>query len=352
LRNPTRWRAIALAIAALGVAAAAAAFVLEDAAVEDWLQGTLFGFGLTATVFGAAFAIWSHLDARANAALLRGDGVIARWVVPAAAWRAFVRKDRALNERGGAPSNAFAPHAEAGREVEIIVGRDAISIEGSIHRIPEHGAPEVTHAEIVSDETDYVQLHLLHPPTVTSSGVPRPPTPGLLRFPVPPGAWREGRQVVAHFLRLTPQTPDFFHGKGDGSDPEDLGTCIACGYQTHQYRSQCPQCGGGMMTRRWARRFGAFLVACGLFISGLIGTVIYHVAPLLLHAGRSIDGTRFSGTPLQALAVAAVLAAVMGFGLTTLSYGAWQVATGRRSRRVVAVMFTLWTILLALAAVV
>ena len=351
MRNPTRWRAIALAAAGFGIAAIAAAFLVEETPAPDWMQGALVSLGLTTAVFGSAFAIWSHLDARAKAALLRGDGVIARWHLPAATWDAFVRRDRELNARGGIPPNEFSPREEAGADVDVIVGKEAISIDGSIHRLPLRGAPEVTHAELVSDQPDYVQLHLLHPPTVSRNGAVRPSQPGLLRFPLPAGAWREGRQVVAHFLRLTPQEADFFHGKGDGSDPEDLNTCIACGYETYQYRSQCPQCGGGMTTRRWARRFGAFLVACGLFISGLIGTVLYNVAPTLLHPGKTIDGLRFAGTPLQALVVALILAAVLCFGLTALSYGAWQVATGKRSPRVIAVMLAIWTLLLAIAGV-
>jgi len=353
VRNPRRWRAIALAAAGLGVAAVAGAFALESRPVDDWVQGALFTSGLTAALFGGAFALWSHLDARAKAALLRGDDVLARWQFAAATWSEFVRLDRAINERGGAPPNDFVPRRIEDATVEVIVGKEAISIDGDIHRLPVHGTPEVTHAELVADRPDYVQLHLLHPPSGGgASGALRPPRPGRLRFPVPAGAWREGRQVVAHFLRLTPQQPGFFHGKGDGTDPEDLNTCIACGYETYQYRSQCPRCGGGMTTRRWCRRFGGMLMACGLFISGLIGTVIYHVAPMLLQPGKSFDGTRFGGTPLQALVVALILAAVMCFGLTALSYGAWQVATGKRSRGVIAVMLAIWTLLLGIAGAI
>jgi hypothetical protein len=77
------------------------------------------------------------------------------------------------------------------------------------------------------------------------------------------------------------------------------------------------------------------LVVCGLFISGLIGAVIYYTAPTLLRPGIDIGGTRFSGTAGQGLLVLAVFGLVFMFGMTTLLYGLWQVKTGRRSKKVV-----------------
>jgi hypothetical protein len=81
--------------------------------------------------------------------------------------------------------------------------------------------------------------------------------------------------------------------------------------------------------------FGRILVICGLLTSGLMGTVVHHTAPLLLHPGSTIDGTRFSGTRAQSLLVMGMFAIVLAFGLTALCYGIWQVQTGGRDRRMV-----------------
>ena len=56
----------------------------------------------------------------------------------------------------------------------------------------------------------------------------------------------------------------FFHGRGDGADPEDLSRCMHCGFETHRYRSECERCGTGLQSRRWSRRFGAVLVLYAL----------------------------------------------------------------------------------------
>jgi hypothetical protein len=160
---------------------------------------------------------------------------------------------------------------------------------------------------------------------------------------------RDARAVVAFYDRARPGPADFFHGAGDGSDPEDLNTCASCGYQTHEFRSVCPRCGGGMATRRWARRFGGILVACGLAITGTMGAVLISMGPLLARPGVTIDGSRFSGTPAEAWMVLAILGAVTAFGLTALAYGAWQVKTGRRDFRVVGIMLAIWSALLLVA---
>jgi len=351
MRNPMFWRTVELGWAASGVLAVLAAFWLPDGLAADWIRTTLFAYGLTAVIFGSASALWSHQGARAQDALLRGDDLIARWRVDAATWRAFIARNGELNQAPGALVNALSVRdAIPDNGVEIIVGRDAIQIDDSIHQVPARGTPEVTHAELISDRPDYVELQLLYPGGGHgASGVPRGPTRMVLRFPVTSKSWHDARAVIAHYSGLSPQKADFFHGKGDGSDPEDLNTCAKCGFQMYRYASRCPKCGGSMATRRWARRFGRILVLCGLFISGVMGAVVYYTAPLLLHPGSTIGGTRFSGTRAQSLSVMSVFALVLAFGLTALCYGIWQVQTGRRNRRVAVGFLALWSVLLVIA---
>lgn len=349
MRNPSFWRATALAWAASGPVAGAAAVALPEA--PDGLRIALAIYGLTALVFGLASAFWSHRALQAQRSLQSDGNVLARWRVDAATWRKFIARNGELNQAPGALLNELAIRDTVpGHGIEIVVGREAVQIDESIHEVPLRGTPEVTQAALVQDAPDYIELQLLYPGGGHgASGVPRMPTRTALRFPVVPASWRDARAVVAHFNRLTPQQPDFFHGKGDGSDPEDLNTCIACGYRSYKFGSRCPQCGGGMATRRWARRFGGILVACSLAITAIMGTVTYHTAPLMLHPGRSIDGTRFSGTPAQGLMIMGLFALVLAFGLTALTYGIWQMKTGKRDRRVVFGMVCVWMVLLGIA---
>lgn len=353
MRNPRRWRNVSLGVLASALPALVLPWWLPPDMAGDTVRALLFCYGLMA-LLGGGMAAWSlHRDLRAKAALARGEDVIARWRVGADEWQAFLALDRQRRDTDGPAGNELVPRepVPAGG-VEVIVGAEAIEIDGSIHRLPLRGAPEVQGAELQDNgqAPSTIELRLKYPGGgTTSSGGLRPPTYTRLRFPLPGPAWREARRVVAHFNRDLPGKPDFFHGRGDGSDPEDLSVCWSCGFQTHKYRSQCERCGAGLLSRRWSRRFGGVLVLCGLFITALMSAVLYFTAPMLLNPGRSIDGTRFDGSPAAALGVGLVLGVVWVFGATALGYGIWQMATGKRSRRVAQVMAAILGGLLLLA---
>ena len=91
---------------------------------------------------------------------------------------------------------------------------------------------------------------------------------------------------------------------------------------------------GNNVSQFWT---GLFLL--GLLLTAGFGYLLWILGPQLMHPGRSFDGTRFSGTPLQALDVFAILGGAFVFGATTMAYGAWQMGTGRRNMRVVHGMF-------------
>jgi hypothetical protein len=137
--------------------------------------------------------------------------------------------------------------------------------------------------------------------------------------------------VVAHYRGDTPRVANFFHGKGDGTNSEDLTYCYKCGYETYKLMSHCPQCGRSMQSKRWSRRYGVILVVLGLVISVVIGFVLLALLPRLLEPG----GSRFSGTGAQATLALFVLGAVETFGVTVTCYGLWQIVTGRRSKWVI-----------------
>jgi hypothetical protein len=104
-----------------------------------------------------------------------------------------------------------------------------------------------------------------------------------------------------------------------------------------------------MQSKRWSRRFGGALFVCGLFITCLIGAVLYYTAPLLLRPFVDVGGTRSSGTAGQALFVLGIFGIVFTFGVTTLLYGLWQVKTGGRSKRVIYFAVGLVAVLVVIA---
>ncbi len=334
MRNPQRSRKIALAFFVSGVLATAAPFLLPGLTSDSSARPWLFIYGLSAIIFGGGTALFRHFDVRAKEALARGEDIIARWRVEPAAWTDFVAADREWNQGRDALFNELSlPGSVPDEGVEVIVGRNTVQIDQSIHRIT-GGVPEVTSATLHDLRPSVIELQLYYPGGGHgASGVPRAPSRSALRFPVGTGAWKEAGIVVAHYRGDTPRKEDFFHGKGDGTEPEDLTKCYNCGYETHRLMSHCPQCGRSMQSKRWSRRYGWILLVFGIVISAVIGMVLLAIGPALL--GRSGAGVRFSGSPAETRIVLGILGAVEIFGITAACYGLWQIVTGRRSKWVI-----------------
>jgi hypothetical protein len=342
MRNPTRWRNLGLGLALAGLAAGAA---LTQPALGEGLRVGLMFFAWIAVLVGGGWAWERHRDVQAADALERGDDVLARWHVSAADWREFVGRERRAE---GPPHNELTVGDEIPPGgVDVIVGRSALLVDGSIHRLPRRGTPEITDAKSY-EGTGVIDLQLYYPGSFSPTTAIRA-VRTRLRFPFPPEARLAAREVAAHYGGELPGEPDFFHGRGDGSDPEDLSKCWSCGFETYAYRSHCPQCGSALQSRRWARRFGVFLMLAGAFITVVMYLLIGNLSPMLLQPGRRIGNTTFNGTPAQATAILALFGAVLAFGATTLCYGFFQVTTGKRSLAVVSVLAAIFLGLVLLA---
>ncbi len=336
MADSRRARNIALGFFASGWAACVAAFLLPGLAESSWVQTCLFIYGLSAIIFGGGTALVRHFDLRAKQALGRGEGIIARWRVEPAEWQKFVAQNEQWSrQRDVYPNELSFPDAVPGEGIEVLVGKDAVQVGQSIHRLSS-GMPEVTGAFLHEGQPAVIELHLYYPGGGHgASGVPRAATRTALRFPVARGYWKEAGAVVSHYRGDGPREADFFHGKGDGSNPEDLNRCYNCGFETHKLMSHCPQCGRSMQSKRWSRRYGVNLLIIGALITGVIGFVLLLTLPMLLHPGTSHGGSRFSGSAGEAILALGVLGAVEAFGITAMFYGLWQIVTGRRSKWVI-----------------
>ena len=288
---------------------------------------------------------------RAKQALARGEGMIARWRVEAEDWQRFLAEDPKWSSHANGRLNEFIPsEGEEPNGVEVIVGKEAVQIGESVHRIPLRSTPEITEARLHDGPPAVIELLQYYPPYATRFGM-RPARYTALRFPVSQRALADARPVVAHFRGDLGGEPDFLHGRGDGTNPEDLSKCYNCGYETHKFRSHCPKCGSGLQSRRWSRRFGLLLVICGVISCGIMGFVVVATGPMLLNQAMSSSGTGLSDKPRQARMVLAIFGTVLAFGLTALGYGLWQMFTGRRHKRVIYFAIALAALSLLLAFV-
>ena len=274
--NHERRRNIALVISLSGAIAVALAALVPDAAMPMTVRSFLFCFGLLFFVGAALFAWFTHQAVRAMAVLARGEGVLARWQVDAATARAFAGAEH--NVEAGPPQryNDFIMPKHIPQDgLHVIIGKEAIQIGDSIQVLARRDTPEVTHAGVYTDSAGapFAYLQLYYPGYSTRTGT-HPPRYAMLRFPVPAASLPHAEAAMAYYRDGRPGDPDFFHGPGDGTNPEDLSECISCGFKTHVLKSHCPQCGAPLQSRRWARRFGFVLVLCGLCISSGMGVII------------------------------------------------------------------------------
>ena len=335
MRNPERSRNLALAVCLAGPVLALAALAVPEGAARRDIMGALFAAGLMAFLFGGVAALVLQPAVKRARQLSRGEGLLARWRFAPADWRAFLALDAERNARGDREHNLFVAREVVPDDgIEVSVGEEVVEIDGSVHDLPRHGTPQITRAEFDESRVrpSVIELDLYF----VGDGISEPGSPGgpkfaLLRFPVPVGQQAQGKAIAVHFQRTGPGKPSFFHGPGDGSDPEDLTRCWNCGFETYKLVAGCERCGATMQSRRWARRYGAILVVLGLLLSIGMYILLRVMLPTLLHPGVPISGTTFTGSRAMANFVIVLLSSVLVFGVTALGYGIYQVVTGRRS---------------------
>jgi hypothetical protein len=98
---------------------------------------------------------------------------------------------------------------------------------------------------------------------------------------------------------------------------------------------------------RWR---GGALAALGVILVAVMVAVGAATVPQLVHPGRRIEGTRFTGSGQDALLILAVYAGVAAIGVAAIVYGVWMMRAGRQDKRVIAVAAALLALLLAVVA--
>lgn len=130
---------------------------------------------------------------------------------------------------------------------------------------------------------------------------------------------------------------------------QEASSCYSCGHVTYETGNKCPKCGRRLRTAKQVRLLGWLQLAIGVFLVGLMGTITYYVAPLMLRAGETTGtsrGANFTGTPGQAQMILALFGMVIVFGLGSMLSGLWQIKTGRRNKWLFIVMLVLFVVLI------
>jgi MFS family permease len=128
----------------------------------------------------------------------------------------------------------------------------------------------------------------------------------------------------------------------------EMSNCYKCGF-AGEAAGKCPNCGGRLRSAKLVRRLGWLQLLLGLFLVGMMGTITYHLAPALLSPAAATGGSRFTGSPEQALMILALFGLVITFGVGSIAGGLWQIFTGRRNKWIFILMLLLFVVLLVSA---
>jgi hypothetical protein len=130
-------------------------------------------------------------------------------------------------------------------------------------------------------------------------------------------------------------------------------SCIECGGVTAAGDEKCPSCGHELRSSGKVRRLGWVQLALGVFITGLMGTVTYRVAPMMLRPGEeTAGGARFTGTAEQSLLIFGIFGLVITFGLMAIVSVLYQIKTGRRNKWIFVLMLGLFVVLVVASWVI
>jgi len=124
--------------------------------------------------------------------------------------------------------------------------------------------------------------------------------------------------------------------------PPEYRECFKCWYQGVTAAEKCPRCGRPMHTSSNIRNRGILNIVVGLFLAGFMSVIALWVAMMLTNAMKNPESAKkINGESGFLLAVYALFALVIVFGLHSVVIGAFQAITGRRSRVLIWIMWAL-----------
>lgn len=138
----------------------------------------------------------------------------------------------------------------------------------------------------------------------------------------------------------------------EANNQVEFRQCFKCNYEAVAPPGPCPQCRHAkFFTAKNIRNRGIFLILVGLFLVVFMGSIAVFVGMLLL--GSMKDPTtakRLHQESFTLLAVYAVFAAVIAFGINSIVGGIWMIAFGKRNRFFVWIMWATLFLIFACGA--
>jgi hypothetical protein len=171
-------------------------------------------FGILACTFGSLFIFNFIWGMRVIGALKRGEGVIARWTVPPAAFDQFREGDRTL--KGTAEDNDYkVPKVTPPEGVEILFSADGVLVGDTFFGLATTGLGRFRAVRLRPSAPASLEFATIFTTAVAEPHARIYNTPGVLRVPISDAAKDEVAKVLRHFedvtARRTIVKPHFWH---------------------------------------------------------------------------------------------------------------------------------------------
>jgi hypothetical protein len=159
-------------------------------------------FGLLAAIFGFLFFFNFVWGMRVVGALKRGEGVIARWTVPPAAFDQFRTFDRTL--KGTAEDNDWkVPDATPPAGVDVAFSADGVLVGDTFFGLATTGLGRFGAVRLRHSTPPCLEFATIFTTAVAEPHTRIYNTPGVLRVPISEEAQGEAAKVLRHYEDVT-----------------------------------------------------------------------------------------------------------------------------------------------------
>ncbi|TAG31019.1 MAG: hypothetical protein EAZ40_00875 [Rhodobacterales bacterium] len=167
---------------------------------NDTAGGAAVAIGGLVAFFGLLMILNFRWALTLTRRMERGQGVFARWTVPADTVTAYVALEA---QRAWVQRSRWRP--KPGKAAEVLFSNDAVLAGGRYHGLRSKGLQVFTHVHLLPGTPDVIEFLIRE--ITTSSAHNYAAGQFELRIPVPPGARQEAENVIAHFTKVRTDAP-------------------------------------------------------------------------------------------------------------------------------------------------
>lgn len=216
VRNPARSVLIALAVTLIAWGAVAYGFwAMSATGAESTLSAAMIGIGLLPAILGPFFVLNFWAGVNVIARIRRGEGVIARWRIPAGEMAAFVIEDDQRNRHGMEYLNDWTPPREIPPEgIEIAFAGNGVLVHDTYFVLPNFGPVRFERVGIIAAHPLAMEFVMAAPRVDRFS---YRETRSVLRLPIPRADDPMALTVLDHYRQVlsgkVASNPDFYSNR-------------------------------------------------------------------------------------------------------------------------------------------